>query len=70
MSGLFDTWKWFQGSKFGDGWKPPGWNVNAEPGTAGDLSGEAAMLPVNMPMATGKPKTPQKINAPDAVAIG
>jgi len=68
MSGLFDTWKWFQGSKFGDGWKTPGWNVNAQPGTAGDLSGEAAMLPANMPMA--KPKPPQNIMAPDAVKTG
>ena len=65
MAGLFDTWKWFQGSKMGDGWKTPGWNVNAEPGTAGDLSGEAA-IPANLPMA----KIPQKINAPDAVKIG
>jgi hypothetical protein len=55
MSGLFDTWKWFQGSKMGDGWKTPGWNVNAEPGTAGDLSGEAAMLPGNMPKPVNRP---------------
>ena len=67
MAGLFDTWKWFQGSKFGEGWKTPDY----APGTAGDLSGEAA-LPDNLPMAMGKPKPkpPQNIMAPDAVKIG
>ena len=58
---LFDTWKWFQGSKFGDGWKTPPYN----PGSAGDPMGEAA-IPANLPMA----KPPQKINAPDAVQVG
>ena len=60
---LFDTWKWFQGSKMGDGWKTPDYL----PGTAGDPMGEAA-IPANLPMA--KPKPMQKINAPDAVSIG
>ena len=63
MAGLFDTWKWFQGSKFGEGWKTPDY----APGSAGDPMGEAA-IPANLPMA--KPKPMQKINAPDAVAIG
>ena len=61
MAGLFDTWKWFQGSKFGDGWKTPPYS----PGSAGDPMGEAA-IPANLPMA----KPPQKINAPDAVQVG
>jgi len=51
MSGLFDTWKWFQGSTMGEGWKTPDY----APGTAGDLSGEAAMLPGNMPKPVNKP---------------
>ena len=58
---LFDTWKWFQGSKFGDGWKTPPYS----PGSAGDPMGEAA-IPANLPMA----KPPQKITAPDAVQVG
>ena len=61
MAGLFDTWKWFQGSKFGDGWKTPPYS----PGSAGDPMGEAA-IPANLPMA----KAPQKIQAPDAVQVG
>ena len=52
MAGLFDTWKWFQGSKFGEGWKTPDY----VPGSAGDPMGESA-IPANLPMA--KPKPPQ-----------
>tara|TARA_R100000655_G_scaffold22747_1_gene46014 strand:+ start:2675 stop:3658 length:984 start_codon:yes stop_codon:yes gene_type:complete len=47
---LFDTWKWFQGSKMGDGWKTPDY----APGSAGDPMGETA-IPANLPMAMGKP---------------
>ncbi len=61
---LFDTWKWFQGSKMGEGWKTPDY----VPGSAGDPMGEAA-IPANLPIA--KPTKPmQKITPPDAVKIG
>ena len=54
---LFDTWKWFQGSKMGDGFK----TEDYLPGTAGDPMGEAS-IPNNLPMAMGKPPVNNREN--------
>lgn len=54
---LFDTWKWFQGSKMGEGFK----TEDYLPGTAGDPMGEAS-IPNNLPMAMGKPPVNNREN--------
>ena len=61
---LFDTWKWFQGSKMGsgDGWKTPDY----APGSAGDPMGEAS-IPANLPMAMNKPKPAEVNNRENAI---